>query len=68
MNEAGSLMQHDVIAALYHACITQGPGGPVEMVPGQHHVRLNMSIARSERGTFKAVENLGHIGLNARSR
>jgi ABC-type branched-subunit amino acid transport system substrate-binding protein len=61
VNEAGSLQQHDVIAALDHARIPQGPGGPAEMVPGQHHVRMNMYIARSENGTFKVVENLGHI-------
>jgi ABC-type branched-subunit amino acid transport system substrate-binding protein len=62
VNEAGSLKQHDVIAALDHARIPRGPGGPAEMVPGQHHVRMNMNIARSENGTFKVVENLGHIG------
>ena len=28
---------------------------------GQHHVRMNMYIARSEGGTFKIVKNLGHI-------
>ena len=39
--------QDDVIAALDHARIAQGPGGPAEMVPGQHHVRMNMYIARS---------------------
>jgi branched-chain amino acid transport system substrate-binding protein len=61
VNEAGSLKQHDVIAALDHARIPQGPGGPAEMVPGQHHVRMNMYIARSQGGTFKVVENLGHI-------
>jgi branched-chain amino acid transport system substrate-binding protein len=61
VNEAGSLKQHEVIAALDHARITQGPGGPAEMVPGQHHVRMNMYIARSEDGAFKVVENLGHI-------
>jgi branched-chain amino acid transport system substrate-binding protein len=59
--EAGSLDQDDVIAALDHARITAGPGGPAEMVPGQHHVRMNMYIARSEGGTFKVVESLGHI-------
>ena len=48
VNEAGSLKQHDVIAALDHARIPQGPGGPAEMVPGQHHVRMSMYIARSE--------------------
>jgi len=31
------------------------------MVPGQHHVRMNMYIARSEGGTFTVVKNLGHI-------
>ena len=39
----------------------KGPGGPAEMVPGQHHVRMNMYIAQSEGGTFKVVKNLGHI-------
>ena len=61
VTEAGSLDQHDVIVALDHARITEGPGGPAEMVPGQHHVRMNMYIARSEGGTFKVVKNLGHI-------
>ena len=61
VNEAGSLDQADVIGALDHARIAQGPGGPAEMVPGQHHVRMNMYIARSEGGTFKVVKNLGHI-------
>jgi branched-chain amino acid transport system substrate-binding protein len=61
VGEAGSLNQDDVIAALDHARIGQGPGGPAEMVPGQHHVRMNMYIARSEGGAFKVVKNLGHI-------
>ncbi len=61
VNEAGSLDQDDVIRTLDHARITEGPGGPAEMVPGEHHVRMNMYIARSEGGTFKVVEALGHI-------
>jgi branched-chain amino acid transport system substrate-binding protein len=61
VNEAGSLDPADVIAALDHARIEEGPGGPAEMVPGQHHVRMNMYIARSEGGTFNVVESLGHI-------
>jgi urea transport system substrate-binding protein len=64
VTEAGSLDQDDVIVALDHARIAEGPGGPAEMVPGQHHVRMNMYIARSEGGTFKVVENLGHIDPN----
>ena len=61
VKEAGSLVQDDVIRALDHARIAEGPGGPAEMVPGQHHVRMNMYISRSENGAFKVVENLGHI-------
>src|SRR5258708_23167861 len=61
VNEAGSLNQDDVIAALDHARIAQGPGGPAQMVPGQHHVRMNMYIARSEGGTFNVVNTLGLI-------
>src|SRR5437868_5719235 len=61
VDEAGSLEQEDVVNALDHARIAQGPGGPAEMVAGQHHVRMNMYIARSEGGTFKVLENLGHI-------
>jgi len=61
VNEAGSLNQDDVIAALDHAKIAQGPGGPAEMVPGQHHLRLNMYIAQANNGKFKVVNDLGVI-------
>jgi ABC-type branched-subunit amino acid transport system substrate-binding protein len=61
VNEAGSLHRDDVVAALDHATIAEGPGGPAEMVPGQHHVRLNMYIAQSQDGAFKVVKNLGPI-------
>jgi ABC-type branched-subunit amino acid transport system substrate-binding protein len=61
VNEAGSLNQEDVIKALDHAKIAEGPGGPAEMVPGQHHVRMNMYIAQANNGHFKIVESLGII-------
>jgi branched-chain amino acid transport system substrate-binding protein len=61
VNEAGSLRQEDVIATLDHARIAEGPGGPAEMVPGQHHVRMNMYIAQAKNGRFEIVENLGAI-------
>src|SRR3954454_13633803 len=64
VNEAGSLNQDDIVAALDHARIAEGPGGPAEMVPGQHHVRMNMYIARSEGGTFEVVKSLGHVDPN----
>jgi urea transport system substrate-binding protein len=61
VKEAGSLKQEDVIRALDHAKIAQGPGGSAEMVPGQHHVRMNMYIAQANNGSFKIVKNLGVI-------
>ena len=61
VKEAGSLNQDDVIKALDHAKIAEGPGGPAEMVPGQHHVRMNMYIAQASNGQFKIVKNLGVI-------
>jgi len=61
VKEAGSLKQEDVIRALDHAKIADGPGGPAEMVPGQHHARMNMYIAQANKGNFKVVKNLGVI-------
>ncbi len=61
VTEAGSLEQEDVIRALDHAKIADGPGGPAEMVPGQHHVRMNMYIAQANDGDFKVIRNLGPI-------
>jgi ABC-type branched-subunit amino acid transport system substrate-binding protein len=57
--EAGSLDQDAVIAALDHATVADGPGGSAEMVPGQHHVRMNMYIAQSQNGRFRIVKRLG---------
>jgi branched-chain amino acid transport system substrate-binding protein len=64
VDEAGSLAQDAVIAALDHAKLAQGPGGPAEMVPGQHHVRMNMYIAQSKGGSFQIVKRLGAIDPN----
>jgi branched-chain amino acid transport system substrate-binding protein len=61
VTEAGSLAQADVIAALDHAEIAEGPGGPAAMVPGQHHARMNMYIAQARNGRFEVVESLGPI-------
>jgi ABC-type branched-subunit amino acid transport system substrate-binding protein len=61
VNEAGTLDQEAVVEALDHAKIAEGPGGPAEMVPGQHHVRMNMYIAQAKDGHFKVVKNLGVI-------
>ena len=61
VTEAGSLAQAEVVAALDHARIPEGPGGPAAMVPGQHHLRLNMYIAQARNGHFHVVESLGAI-------
>ena len=59
VKEAGSLKQDDVIRALDHAKIAEGPGGPAAMVPGQHHVRLNMYLAQVSSGKLSVVKGLG---------
>ena len=61
VRKAGTLAQAAVVDALDHARIAEGPGGPAEMVPGQHHARMNMYIARARQGRFEVVRNLGVI-------
>jgi branched-chain amino acid transport system substrate-binding protein len=61
VTEAGSLDQDDVIAALDHAQIAEGPGGPAAMVPGQHHVRMHMYFGQARDGRFEVVETLGAV-------
>jgi ABC-type branched-subunit amino acid transport system substrate-binding protein len=61
VSEAGSLVQEDVIAALDHAEIDDGPGGPAAVVPGEHHLRMHMYIAKARSGQFEIVEHLGAI-------
>jgi ABC-type branched-subunit amino acid transport system substrate-binding protein len=61
VREAGTTDQDDVVAALDHAKIAVGPGGPAEMVPGQHHPRMNMYIAQVRGGAIQIVESLGAI-------
>ena len=61
MREAGSLDQDAVISALDHAKIAVGPGGPAEMVPGQHHVRMNMYIGQVRDGAIEIVKSLGVV-------
>jgi ABC-type branched-subunit amino acid transport system substrate-binding protein len=61
VREANSLDQGKVIKALDHAKIAQGPGGAAEIVPGQHHVRMNMYIAQAANGRFNIVKDLGAI-------
>jgi branched-chain amino acid transport system substrate-binding protein len=61
VTEAGSLDQGDVIAALDHARLDEGPGGPAAMVPGQHHAQMHMYIGQARSGRFEVVETLGVV-------
>ena len=54
-------MKSRTMIPLETAKIAEGPGGAAEMVPGQHHVRMNMYIAQASNGQFKIVKNLGVI-------
>jgi branched-chain amino acid transport system substrate-binding protein len=61
VREAGTLDQAAVVKALDHARLADGPGGAARMVPGQHHLRLNMYIAQVRNGALEVVKNLGPI-------
>jgi hypothetical protein len=61
IREAGTLAQDEVVAALEHAKIAEGPWGPAAMIPCQHHVRMNMYIAQARSGKFQVIESLGAI-------
>ena len=61
VKEAGTLNQSAVIRALDHARIAEGPGGLAQMVPGQHHARMNMYIAQARKGSYEIVKDLGVI-------
>jgi branched-chain amino acid transport system substrate-binding protein len=61
VREADSVDRDEVIRALDHARIAVAPGGPAEMVPGQHHVRMNMYIGQVRDGTIRTVKSLGAV-------
>jgi urea transport system substrate-binding protein len=61
VREAGGLDQAAVVEALDHAKVAVGPGGPAEMVPGQHHVRMNMFIGQVQDGAMRTIKRLGVI-------
>src|SRR5499427_2859241 len=55
VKEAGNLDREHVAAALDHAKIGEGPGGPAEMVPGNRHCKMNMYTAVAKDGKFEIV-------------
>jgi ABC-type branched-subunit amino acid transport system substrate-binding protein len=55
VKEAGKVDRDAVAAALDHAKIAQGPGGPAEMVPGKRHCKMKMYIAVAKGGNYEIV-------------
>jgi ABC-type branched-subunit amino acid transport system substrate-binding protein len=55
VKEAGTVDREPVAAALDHAKIAEGPGGPAEMVPGKRHCKMRMYIAVAKNGTYEIV-------------
>lgn len=58
---AGNLDREHVAAALDHAKISVGPGGPAEMVPGKRHCKMNMYTAVAKNGIFEIVARSGGL-------
>lgn len=55
VKEAGTIDRVAVAAALDHAKIEEGPGGPAEMVPGKRHCKMNMYIGVAKGGQYEIV-------------
>jgi ABC-type branched-subunit amino acid transport system substrate-binding protein len=55
VKEAGKLDRDSVAAALDHAKIAEGPGGPAEMVPGKRHCKMRMYTAVAKSGKYEIV-------------
>jgi branched-chain amino acid transport system substrate-binding protein len=56
VKEASKLDRDAVAAALDHAKVAEGPGGPVEMVPGKRHCKMKMYTAVAKAGNYQIVE------------
>ena len=55
VKEARSVGREAVAKALDHAKISEGPGGPAEMVPGKRHCKMRMYTAVAKQGTYDIV-------------
>ena len=55
VKEAGKVDREGVAAALDHAKIAEGPGGPAEMVPGKRHCKMKMYTAVAKGGNYEIV-------------
>jgi len=55
VKEAGKVDRDAVAAALDHAKVSEGPGGPAEMVPGKRHCKMKMYTAVAKNGAYEIV-------------
>ncbi|MGO3927584.1 substrate-binding protein [Rhodopseudomonas pseudopalustris] len=55
VKEAGKIDRDGVATAMDHAKITDGPGGPAEMVPGKRHCKMNMYTAVAKNGSYEII-------------
>jgi urea transport system substrate-binding protein len=55
VREARSVNREAVAKTLDHAKISEGPGGPAEMVPGKRHCKMRMYTAVAKGGAYEIV-------------
>ena len=61
VNEAGAVDRDSVAAALDHAKIANGPGGPSNIVPGTYHAQMNMYIAVAKGGRYEIIDKAEQV-------
>ena len=61
VNEAGAVDRDSVAAALDHAKIANGPGGPSNIVPGTYHAQMNMYIAVAKGGRYEIINKAEQV-------
>ena len=61
VKEAGAVDRDSVAAALDHAKIANGPGGPSNIVPGTYHAQMNMYIAVAKGGRYEIIDKAEQV-------
>ena len=61
VKEAGAVDRDSVAAALDHAKIANGPGGPSNIVPGTYHAQMNMYIAVAKGGKYEIISKADQV-------
>jgi branched-chain amino acid transport system substrate-binding protein len=61
VRNAGSTDTDAMREAMDHASIDEGPGGPASVVPGSHHVKINMYLGQAEGGRFVVKDKVEQV-------